>query len=78
MESCEGAVTPALQTIDVRARLTGAERDTALLAARGYSNKEIADELSLSVRTVENRLQRTYEKLGITTRKDLIAVLVPG
>jgi DNA-binding CsgD family transcriptional regulator len=76
--SCEGATTPTLQTIDVRARLTGAERDTALLAAQGHSNKEIADELSLSVRTVENRLQRIYEKLGITTRKDLSAALMSG
>jgi DNA-binding CsgD family transcriptional regulator len=78
VEACEGATTPALQTIDVRARLTGAERDTAMLAARGHSNKEIADELGLSVRTVENRLQRTYEKLGITSRKELIAALMPS
>jgi DNA-binding CsgD family transcriptional regulator len=77
-ERCEGATTPALLSIDTRARLTGAERDTALLAARGRTNKEIAEQLGLSVRTVENRFQRSYEKLGISTRKDLTAALEVG
>lgn len=74
-ERCEGAITPALQTIDARARLTAAERDTALLAALGHSNKTIADQLGLSVRTVENRLHRIYEKLGISARADLATAL---
>ena len=72
---CPGAVTPALQMIETRARLTQAEREAALLAAAGRSNKEIADELFLSVRTVENRLQRVYEKLGVSSRAELSAAL---
>jgi DNA-binding CsgD family transcriptional regulator len=68
---CQGATTPALQAIETRARLTPAERDTALLAARGHTNKQIADELCLSIRTVENRLQHVYEKLGISGRDEL-------
>ena len=72
---CEGARTPALQRIDARARLTPAERQVAMLAVTGRSNKEIADELFLSVRTVGNHLQRVYEKLGISSRKALVEAL---
>ena len=66
-----GAATPALSPIESREQLTGAERETALLAAAGRTNKEIAAELQLSVRTVDNRLQRVYTKLGISRRADL-------
>ena len=68
---CEGAMTPALRAMDVRAELTPAERETALLAATGRSSKDIAADLVLSVRTVENRLQRVYEKLGVSSRAEL-------
>jgi DNA-binding CsgD family transcriptional regulator len=70
-DRCEGATTLALRSIDSRALLTPAERETAELAAAGHSNKQIADELFLSVRSIENRLQRAYEKLGITSRQGL-------
>jgi len=70
-DACQGATTPSLRSIKARACLTPAERETALLAATGHSNKAIADELVLSVRSVENRLQRVYEKLGITSRAAL-------
>ena len=42
-----------------------------MLAAAGRTNKEIAEQLFLSPRTVENRLQRVYEKLGISGRTEL-------
>jgi DNA-binding CsgD family transcriptional regulator len=74
-DACEGATTPALQSIGTRARLTPAEHETAVLAAAGHSNKAIADELVLSVRSVENRLQRVYEKLGISSRAALSRAL---
>lgn len=65
------AFTPALLGLEVRANLTESERHIALLAANGQSNKEIALHLSRSVRTIENRLQRIYEKLGISSRQNL-------
>ena len=68
---CESPVTPALLAIKSRSRLTQAEREAALLAASGRSNKEIAAQLGISVRTVENHLQHVYEKLGISARTDL-------
>jgi DNA-binding CsgD family transcriptional regulator len=74
-ERCENPVTPALHRTEARARLTPAERETAVLAASGRSNKQIAEELFLSPRTVENRLQRTYHKLGISGRTELSAAL---
>jgi DNA-binding CsgD family transcriptional regulator len=74
-ERCEGATTPALQAIETRGRLTPAEREAALLAAAGHSNKAIADQLCLSVRTVENRLQHVYEKLGLSGREQLSRTL---
>jgi DNA-binding CsgD family transcriptional regulator len=72
---CEGARTPALIGIEVRAQLTGAELETAQLAAAGHSNREIADMLFVSVRTVENRLYKIYEKLGISGRGSLAEAL---
>jgi DNA-binding CsgD family transcriptional regulator len=74
-ERCEGATTPALRAVEARARLTPAEREAALLAAAGHSNKEIADQLSLSVRSVESRLQHVYEKLGVPGRDQLSETL---
>jgi DNA-binding NarL/FixJ family response regulator len=49
--------------------------DAAELAAHGCSNKAIAAELVLSVRSVENRLQHVYEKLAISGRAELTEAL---
>ena len=70
-DRAENPVTPSLLTVNVRSQLTRSEQQTALLAAAGRSNKEIAGELVVSVRTVENHLQRVYEKLGVSGRKEL-------
>lgn len=72
---CDGAATPALAPIESRIRLTDAERETALLAAAGHSDRDIATELHLSVRTVSNRLQRVYHKLGVSRRTDLVGLV---
>lgn len=53
--------------------LTESERRTALLAASGRTNKEIARELVVTVHTVEVHLSRAYAKLGITSRGQLAA-----
>ncbi|MFF1530148.1 LuxR C-terminal-related transcriptional regulator [Cellulomonas sp. NPDC058312] len=51
--------------------LSDREREVALLARAGLSNRQIADRLVLSVRTVENHMSRALRKLGCTTRADL-------
>jgi DNA-binding CsgD family transcriptional regulator len=72
---CEGATTPSVRTITARVHLTPGELDAALQAAAGRSNKEIASDMYLSVRTVESHLQRVYEKLGISGRHELADAL---
>jgi DNA-binding CsgD family transcriptional regulator len=55
--------------------LSRAELAVARLAAAGRTNKETADELYLSVKTVEYHLRNIFQKLGITSRRDLPASL---
>jgi len=77
-ERCGGARTPALHTVAARVVLTDSERATAVLAAQGRSSPAIAAELGISVRTVEGRLQRAYEKLDVHSRDALAEVLDLG
>jgi DNA-binding CsgD family transcriptional regulator len=51
--------------------LTPSEGRIARLAAGGASNKEIAQQLFLTVKTIETHLGSAYRKLGIRTRRDL-------
>lgn len=55
--------------------LTRSERSVADLAAAGRSNREIADQLVLSVRTVESHLGSVYRKLDVRSRVQLASVL---
>ncbi|WP_064458091.1 AAA family ATPase [Streptomyces hygroscopicus] len=57
------------------ATLTEPERRTAALAGLGHGNREIAETLSVTRRTVELRLSGAYRKLGIGGRAELIALL---
>lgn len=52
------------------------EREIAGLAAAGMSNREIADKLVLSIRTVETHLLRVYRKLGVRRRSELAESLL--
>jgi DNA-binding CsgD family transcriptional regulator len=54
-------------------QLTNAEAAIAALVADGRSNKEVAAELVLTVKTVEVTLTRVYEKLGVRSRAELAA-----
>jgi DNA-binding CsgD family transcriptional regulator len=72
---CEGAVSPAAQTVTARALLTPGELDAAVQAAAGRSNKQIAADMHISVRTAESHLQRAYAKLGISGRHELADAL---
>lgn len=57
--------------------LTAREREIALLAVQGLSNRAIARSLTVSTRTVEGHLYRIYVKLGISRRDELTAELGP-
>lgn len=67
-----GGKTGELVTSDV---LTAGERRVAEFAARGMTNRQIADSLFVTVRTVESHLSSAYRKLRVTTRADLAARL---
>jgi DNA-binding CsgD family transcriptional regulator len=51
--------------------LTASERRVAELAASGLGNREIAQTLFVTIKTVENHLARAYQKLGIHKRNEL-------
>ncbi|MFE0654559.1 AAA family ATPase [Streptomyces sp. NPDC059534] len=72
---CGDAATPAMLIARSAPTLTNREREIALLAAKNSPSKDIAKDLVLSVRTVDNHLQRIYNKLGITTRNELADAL---
>jgi DNA-binding CsgD family transcriptional regulator/tetratricopeptide (TPR) repeat protein len=52
-------------------QLTESESRIAALAASGATNREIASQLFVSVKTVEANLSRTYRKLGVRSRVEL-------
>lgn len=53
--------------------LTEREREIANLLAQGRANKEIAQELFISEKTVKNHINRIYSKLGVANRAEAIA-----
>jgi DNA-binding CsgD family transcriptional regulator/tetratricopeptide (TPR) repeat protein len=76
--ACVGSTTPLLRRVETAGQpgdLTRRERETAGLAARGHSDREIADMLFLSVRTVHAHLRSAYAKLGVSGRGELAAAL---
>jgi ATP/maltotriose-dependent transcriptional regulator MalT len=72
---CHGVKSPTL--VVAQPALTGRERQIAKLAASGVPSKEIADQLYLSARTVDNHLLRVYAKLGVAGRAELTGALPP-
>lgn len=60
------------------AGLTRREAEIALLICRRYSNKEIADELVISEKTVKKHISNIFEKTGISRREELMQYLTSG
>ncbi len=54
--------------------LTAREREVLNLLARGRSNREIAEELFITNKTVKNHLSRIYEKIEVHSRAEAIAL----
>lgn len=76
--ACGGLLTPALAESAHPLPLTTREREIANLIAAGLTNKEIADRLFLSVRTVEGHIYRACAKVDATDRAGLASALVRG
>ena len=58
--------------------LTQREQDIALLVCQGMSNKQIAERLYLSPKTVETHLTRVFAKLDVSARGDLKGLIDAG
>ncbi|MFE7956955.1 LuxR C-terminal-related transcriptional regulator [Streptomyces sp. NPDC057413] len=67
---CPGARTPALTGLAL-GELTARQRQIVTLAAAGLTNRQIAERLTLSVRTVGNHLYSAYTRLGSGDRDAL-------
>jgi DNA-binding NarL/FixJ family response regulator len=76
-ERCENARTPALVASVSPLRVSDREREVIHLAARGLTNRQIAEALHVSVRTVESHIYRACSRLGLNDRAALIDALVP-
>ena len=57
-------------------KLTARESETLRLIALGYSNKEIAEQFDLSVKTVESHKSNAQKKLDINSRKEIISYAI--
>lgn len=72
---CQGALTPALRAVVVPQPFTARQREVVALVAQGLSNKEIADRLTMSIRSVEGHLFRASQRVGANGRDELAAIL---
>jgi DNA-binding NarL/FixJ family response regulator len=74
----EGRATRHLPSALGSEKLTRRESEIARVVAEGQTNREIADHLSLSVRTVESHVDRVLGKLDFHTRTQLAAWVARG
>ncbi|HEX2285591.1 MAG TPA: helix-turn-helix transcriptional regulator, partial [Mycobacterium sp.] len=70
-----GADTPALRAVEAPTALTDRQREIISLVAAGLTNRDIAQRLVMSVRSVESHLFRACQRTGITSREGLVALL---
>jgi NarL family two-component system response regulator LiaR len=57
---------------DVLEELTDREMEVLRFAAKGMSNREIASELTISVRTVQTHLNNVFNKMGVGSRTEAV------
>jgi DNA-binding CsgD family transcriptional regulator len=74
---CGGAATPAIRSAARPLPVSAREREVAGLVAAGLSNREIADQLTVSVRTVEGHIYRACIKLDAADRDELAKIVRP-
>jgi len=75
IERCGGVRPFSLERLQTASPLTARERQIARLAARGTATKDIAEQLNVSVRTVDSHLAHAYTKLGVNGRRELADTL---
>jgi DNA-binding NarL/FixJ family response regulator len=78
-EASEALLSSAPSGADAPApigQLSARERQVLVQLARGHTNREIGEQLGLSVKTVESYRYRLTQKLGITSRAELTRLAV--
>jgi DNA-binding CsgD family transcriptional regulator len=76
-DECGGLCTPALRT-PAGLKLSGRQRDVVELVVAGLSNRQIADRLVMSVRTVEGHVYRACQRVGAQSREELASIVRSG
>ncbi|WP_261870411.1 helix-turn-helix transcriptional regulator [Mycobacterium marinum] len=72
---CGGIQTPALLLAAQPLPLSTREREVASLVAQGLTTRQIAEQLSVSARTVEGHIYRACTKLGLSDREELATLI---
>ncbi|MFI6451818.1 LuxR C-terminal-related transcriptional regulator [Streptosporangium amethystogenes] len=75
--ACQGARSSALVNLALP-RLTARQRQIVSLAAAGLTNRQIAEQLTVSIRTVANHLCDAYARLGSSDRAGLEGLFTVG
>ena len=73
LSAVEAAIADASERLN---RLTPREREVLLLVTNGHLNKQVAHELGVSPRTIENHRQRLMEKVGARTLAQLVRITI--
>jgi DNA-binding CsgD family transcriptional regulator len=76
-DECGGLCTPALRTPE-GLKLSGRQRDVVELVVAGLSNRQIAENLVMSVRTVEGHIYRACQRVGAQSREELASIVRSG
>ena len=63
----------AAEAAPARQILTRREQDVTALVARGLTNRQVAEQLLVTPRTIETQLEHIFAKLGVQTRTELVA-----
>jgi DNA-binding CsgD family transcriptional regulator len=73
----EPATGAQLSRLALTARgLSAREKDVALLVLQGASTRAISSSLHLSPHTVQDHLKAIFAKLGVNSRREMIALLI--
>ena len=75
LEAFKSIPAPTLKIAEEGMTLTSRELQVVQYAAKGLTNRAIASELNLSEHTVKNYLFRAFEKLGVSSRVELLFYL---
>ena len=71
-ESAQASETPEPTSIEPVPKLTGRELEALTLAAKGFSAREVASMLGMSVHTVHSHFKNAYRKLGVRSRAEAV------